>query len=280
MLSYRSLGGVCASTSQSALPFLSDSRVATIAVQLFIKRSSPIVAAFLSVCLFSAKPLTMTTKSFLISDILNCESAATAVFDDAASLAPSEDSEDQSSREFINSDGEQSEGKNRHSSFSSRKVRKARTIFTDQQLKALEESFEQQKYLSVQDRLDLAKQLKLSDTQVKTWYQNRRTKWKRQSSVGLDLLSEIDNMAAVQHLLRTNPYWSSYLSKSFANSTDSLQTLKNCIPYLQSVPNATPSVGYTSMNSRNPTTTSQMLPVELSMLSGYASSIFSSVSCR
>ncbi|KRY73395.1 Homeobox protein ceh-31 [Trichinella pseudospiralis] len=278
MLSYCSLGGVCAFTSQSALPFLSDSRCNDSCS--VINKAKLTDSGCISFCL--AKSLTMTTKSFLISDILNCESAAAAAaaaFDDTASLATSEDSEDQSSREFVNSDNEQSEGKNRHSSFSSRKVRKARTIFTDQQLKALEESFEQQKYLSVQDRLDLAKQLKLSDTQVKTWYQNRRTKWKRQSSVGLDLLSEIDNMAAVQHLLRTNPYWSSYLSKSFANSADSFQALKNCIPYLQSVPNA--SVGYPSMNSRNTTTNShQMLPVELSMLSGYASSIFSSVSCR
>ncbi|KRX97699.1 Homeobox protein ceh-31 [Trichinella pseudospiralis] len=262
MLSYCSLGGVCAFTSQSALPFLSDSRCNDSCS--VINKAKLTDSGCISFCL--AKSLTMTTKSFLISDILNCESAAAAAaaaaFDDTASLATSEDSEDQSSREFVNSDNEQSEGKNRHSSFSSRKVRKARTIFTDQQLKALEESFEQQKYLS-----------------VKTWYQNRRTKWKRQSSVGLDLLSEIDNMAAVQHLLRTNPYWSSYLSKSFANSADSFQALKNCIPYLQSVPNA--SVGYPSMNSRNTTTNShQMLPVELSMLSGYASSIFSSVSCR
>ncbi|XP_003366915.1 conserved hypothetical protein, partial [Trichinella spiralis] len=48
-----------------------------------------------------AKPLTMTTKSFLISDILNCESAAAAVFDDAARLTPSEDIDDLSSSEFI-----------------------------------------------------------------------------------------------------------------------------------------------------------------------------------
>lgn len=30
------------------------------------------------------------------------------------------------------------------------------------------------RYLSVQDRMGLAKRLGLSDTQVKTWYQNRR----------------------------------------------------------------------------------------------------------
>ena len=56
----------------------------------------------------------------------------------------------------------------------SRKQRKARTAFTDHQLQTLEKSFERQKYLSVQDRLELAAKLSLTDTQVKTWYQNRR----------------------------------------------------------------------------------------------------------
>jgi len=55
-----------------------------------------------------------------------------------------------------------------------KKPRKARTAFTDQQLNCLEKSFERQKYLSVQDRMELAARLNLSDTQVKTWYQNRR----------------------------------------------------------------------------------------------------------
>jgi hypothetical protein len=55
-----------------------------------------------------------------------------------------------------------------------KKPRKARTAFTDQQLNCLEKSFERQKYLSVQDRMELAARLSLSDTQVKTWYQNRR----------------------------------------------------------------------------------------------------------
>lgn len=57
---------------------------------------------------------------------------------------------------------------------SNKKPRKARTAFTDQQLNCLEKSFERQKYLSVQDRMELAARLNLSDTQVKTWYQNRR----------------------------------------------------------------------------------------------------------
>lgn len=56
----------------------------------------------------------------------------------------------------------------------SKKPRKTRTAFTDHQLNHLERSFESQKYLSVQDRLELATKLGLTDTQVKTWYQNRR----------------------------------------------------------------------------------------------------------
>jgi BarH-like protein len=55
-----------------------------------------------------------------------------------------------------------------------KKPRKARTAFTDHQLNSLEKTFERQKYLSVQDRMELAAKLNLTDTQVKTWYQNRR----------------------------------------------------------------------------------------------------------
>ncbi len=47
---------------------------------------------------------------------------------------------------------------------------------------ALEKNFAKQKYLSIPERLDLAKELDLTEQQVKTWFQNRRTKWKRQLS--------------------------------------------------------------------------------------------------
>uniref|UniRef100_UPI003AAACDEA barH-like 1 homeobox protein n=1 Tax=Centroberyx gerrardi TaxID=166262 RepID=UPI003AAACDEA len=81
-----------------------------------------------------------------------------------------------------------------------KKARKARTAFSDQQLARLERSFQRQKYLSVQDRMELAASLRLSDTQVKTWYQNRRTKWKRQSAVGLEFL-EAGRMFPPPHYL-------------------------------------------------------------------------------
>ncbi|XP_045468134.1 homeobox protein B-H1-like [Harmonia axyridis] len=88
----------------------------------------------------------------------------------------------------------------------SKKQRKARTAFTDLQLQTLEKSFERQKYLSVQDRMELAAKLSLTDTQVKTWYQNRRTKWKRQTAVGLELLAEAGNYAAFQRLYGAPAY--------------------------------------------------------------------------
>ncbi|XP_050692943.1 barH-like 1 homeobox protein isoform X2 [Eriocheir sinensis] len=88
-----------------------------------------------------------------------------------------------------------------------KKQRKARTAFTDHQLQTLEKSFERQKYLSVQDRMELAAKLNLTDTQVKTWYQNRRTKWKRQTAVGLELLAEAGNYAALQRLYGPSYSW-------------------------------------------------------------------------
>jgi len=55
-----------------------------------------------------------------------------------------------------------------------RKPRRRRTAFTHAQLAYLERKFRCQKYLSVADRGDVADALNLSETQVKTWYQNRR----------------------------------------------------------------------------------------------------------
>lgn len=73
------------------------------------------------------------------------------------------------------------------------KMRRRRTAFTSSQLKCLEEKFEDKKYLTIAERNKLAKTLNLSDTQVKTWFQNRRTKWKKQnvSSVEQSLHAEL-----------------------------------------------------------------------------------------
>ncbi|XP_070534972.1 brain-specific homeobox protein homolog isoform X2 [Ptychodera flava] len=61
-----------------------------------------------------------------------------------------------------------------------KKCRRSRTVFTELQLIGLEKRFDKQKYLSTPDRLDLAESLGLTQLQVKTWFQNRRMKWKKQ----------------------------------------------------------------------------------------------------
>uniref|UniRef100_A0A7M4EKD9 Homeobox protein Nkx-2.5 n=1 Tax=Crocodylus porosus TaxID=8502 RepID=A0A7M4EKD9_CROPO len=61
-----------------------------------------------------------------------------------------------------------------------RKRRKPRVLFSQAQVYELERRFKQQKYLSAPERDHLASALKLTSTQVKIWFQNRRYKCKRQ----------------------------------------------------------------------------------------------------
>ncbi|XP_069095876.1 homeobox protein vent1-like [Pleurodeles waltl] len=62
----------------------------------------------------------------------------------------------------------------------SRLARRIRTAFSSEQINSLEKTFKRQKYLSAQERRRLAAKLQLSEVQLKTWFQNRRMKLKRQ----------------------------------------------------------------------------------------------------
>ena len=51
--------------------------------------------------------------------------------------------------------------------------------FSHTQSTELERVFSLQKYVSPQERKQLARSIDLSERQVKTWFQNRRAKWRR-----------------------------------------------------------------------------------------------------
>lgn len=72
--------------------------------------------------------------------------------------------------------------------------KRSRAAFSHSQVFELERRFNQQKYLSGPERADLAHALKLTETQVKIWFQNRRYKTKRKQ---LQLAENITNAKRV-----------------------------------------------------------------------------------
>ncbi|VDI48584.1 Hypothetical predicted protein [Mytilus galloprovincialis] len=62
--------------------------------------------------------------------------------------------------------------------------KKARCMFTSKQITELEQCFLTNRFLPIEDRPMLAKRLKLSQQQVKTWFQNRRMKEKNLQKLG------------------------------------------------------------------------------------------------
>lgn len=68
--------------------------------------------------------------------------------------------------------------------------KKPRTSFSTEQIRELEKRFETQKYLGTKERAELAISLNLTDTQIKTWFQNRRMKLKRHYQASVESSTE------------------------------------------------------------------------------------------
>ncbi|XP_020917452.1 homeobox protein ceh-9 [Exaiptasia diaphana] len=61
------------------------------------------------------------------------------------------------------------------------KKHKQRPLFSQKQIQRLEEEFSSEKYISKSRRSTLAAEISLTDAQVRTWFQNRRTRWRKEA---------------------------------------------------------------------------------------------------
>ncbi|KAK1166329.1 ventral anterior homeobox 1-like [Acipenser oxyrinchus oxyrinchus] len=80
--------------------------------------------------------------------------------------------------------------------------KRTRTSFTAEQLYRLEMEFQRCQYVVGRERTELARQLNLSETQVKVWFQNRRTKQKKDQGKDSEMRSVVSETAATCSVLR------------------------------------------------------------------------------
>lgn len=82
--------------------------------------------------------------------------------------------------------------------------KRSRAAFSHAQVYELERRFNTQRYLSGPERADLAEALKLTETQVKIWFQNRRYKTKRRQMAAELAAYSSPRKVAVKVLVRDN----------------------------------------------------------------------------
>ncbi|XP_062398556.1 homeobox protein Nkx-3.1 [Sardina pilchardus] len=134
--------------------------------------------------------------SFFIEDILSMKeekrraSSCSDIRDDSSEWGTDQTTENPLSLELRTgtslhdtTESIESSGSSPAPSSDSAKHKRSRAAFTHLQVLELEKKFNHQKYLSAPERAHLASSLRLTETQVKIWFQNRRYKTKRKQLV-------------------------------------------------------------------------------------------------
>lgn len=138
-----------------------------------------------------------------------------------------ESDDDQEIIEEDDDDDRPSGSNSPNSNLQNKRKKKTRTVFSRAQVFQLESTFDLKRcvfccvcrrklkhwnliqinyfiyrYLSSSERAGLAASLRLTETQVKIWFQNRRNKWKRQLAAELEAANMANMAHAAQRLVR------------------------------------------------------------------------------
>ncbi|CAG5088289.1 Similar to ceh-19: Homeobox protein ceh-19 (Caenorhabditis elegans) [Cotesia congregata] len=107
--------------------------------------------------------------------------------------------------------------------------RKPRQAYSAKQLERLEAEFKVDKYLSVSKRMELSKTLSLTEVQIKTWFQNRRTKWKKQLTSRLKIAQRQGTFPPAYLTPTQYPLLPYYVSPLIFNSSSSDEIMSSSI---------------------------------------------------
>ena len=99
--------------------------------------------------------------------------------------------------------------------------KKQRPLFSPNQIQTMEKEFAKQRYVTEEKRAQLALEVNLTEAQVKTWFQNRRTKWKKETrdearaNSGSPFKEDVPLMSLARP--RINPFFQNICVDSFIN---------------------------------------------------------------
>ena len=90
--------------------------------------------------------------------------------------------------------------------------KKLRPLFSPHQIQTMENEFAKHRYVTEDKRAKLALEVNLTETQVKTWFQNRRTKWKKETKDEVSAASRYSHKEmehALQAMQSIKPFYQS-----------------------------------------------------------------------